>query len=440
MTMDEWQRIAEAMRVVWRVYRAELLREPDPDCSGWVAEIATGHMTEAQMVEAIRLTGEWAAVHAPKPEPVPVPQPSLRGRLRVEGRRLVGADGQPFAWRGVTGFRLLELTSSGRIAEATWFLEWARQTGFNVVRVLGMCKGMFSLSPTFGAYSLGELLDLAAAHGLYLHVTALADTASYPDLDYGAHVEALGSVCAQHENVALLEASNEPYHGSQASAVHDVANLQRWAARVPQGVLVALGASAEDESREMDDAPVIVAHLDRGRDPWNMARRVRELETLSADSGRYVINSEPIGAAETDQPGRRSADPAIHAAFGALSRIFGVGSTFHCEAGLQAVVPGPVQQACAAAFIAGTRIVPDDVALEFRNARWPDSPVKDARFAEGPPKPDTCVRAYSGISGNAGVLALVGVSGDPGVVYGGGWQPGRVVLELPGLRVLELRR
>jgi len=125
-----------------------------------------------------------------------------------------------------------------------------------------------------------------------------------------------------------------------------------------------------------------------------------------------------------NEPGRRNANPSIHFTLGALSRVFqGSAGTFHLEAGLHCTIPGPVQQACAEAFIAGTRIVPDDVTLRFYNAGWQDSPVVSARFAEGEPKPNACVRAYSGVWGNQGVVVALGVIGDPGIVYG---QAGRV--------------
>jgi hypothetical protein len=204
---------------------------------------------------------------------------------------------------------------------------------------------------------------------------------------------------------------------------------------------VALGPTADDESdayaASMD---AVTAHLDRGRDPWNMVRRVRELENVSAVSRKPVINSEPIGFDETERQGSRLTSPAIAAAFGVLSRIFGIPTTLHSTAGLHCAIPGPVTTACAEAFIAGTRIVPDAAILTFQNAGWPTSPVRSARFADGAPKPNSCVRAYSGVNGNTGVLALLGVQGDPGIEMQQGWSLGPLVAEWSELRVYQISR
>ena len=65
---------------------------------------------------------------------------------------------------------------------------------------------------------------------------------------------------------------------------------------------------------------------------------------LSRRTGKFVVDSEPIGAAEVPQPSRRDNEPAAFFAQGLLARIFDVGTTFHCEDCLVARVPGPVQQ------------------------------------------------------------------------------------------------
>lgn len=376
--------------------------------------------------------------------PPPAP-PVVRGRLRVDGRRMVYPDGSTFVWRGATAFLLTEQVATGRAGDARAFARWAHGTGFSIVRVLVMLPGGWTdgheLTPEDGLAALPQLLRLLEAEDIYAHVTALANTASLPNsADLGGYVEQAGRICAQFVACGLLEVANEPYHPTQRRDVHDVATLERWAKRVPQGVPVALGPSADDESREMAGAPVTTVHLDRGRDPWNMVRRIRELETLSADTGRFVVNSEPIGAAEADEPGRRIANASIHAAFGVLSRVFGVGSTWHSESGLRAQLPGPVQQAAADAFIAGSRVVFDATMLSFRNAGWPGAPILRARWAEGPPRTDATVRAYSGIAGDSGVLVLLGVRGNPGVEIGNGWSLGPSIAEWPELRVSGIRR
>jgi len=366
----------------------------------------------------------------------------------VSGRLIQYPDGSPFVWRGATGFLVTEQVIRSREDEARSFLRWASQTGFNVVRALAMLPGGWedghAFAPQEGLAALPRVFELAREAGLYVHLTVLNNTAKLPAVDLGAIVEAAGKACAAVENCALLEVANEPYHGVQRSDVHDAAVLAGWARKVPAGVLVALGPAQGDESSEMAAGQVVTVHLGRSRDRWNMVRRVREIEHLSAAVGKPVINSEPDGFAEVDCVPRqvgcytRQTDPALAYAFGALGRVFSVGSTFHFEDGLRGRIPGPVQQAAAAAFIAGTRVVPDATALAFRDAGWPGSPVARFRAAEGAPSDNAAVRAYSGVAGDTGVLVLLGVRGDPGVEMGSGWQIGRVVSEWPELRVVRL--
>jgi hypothetical protein len=226
--------------------------------------------------------------------------------------------------------------------------------------------------------------------------------------------------------------ANEPYHSTQASQLHNPSNLLRLGrqAQVP----FALGAAESDESEEMSGGSFITAHLDRGRDKWNQVRRVRELEMLSEKGGKPVLNNEPIGAAEVSLPGRRESDPAFFFCLGALNRTSEVGGVFHSDAGLNGLQPGPVQQACADAFVAGSRTIPVEDRLKFKNAGWADSPVAGARFEQ------TVVRAYSGVSGSRAWTTLVGLSGDPGLRLQHGWGVVGELARHPGVSVLELKR
>ncbi|MCX6551186.1 MAG: carboxypeptidase-like regulatory domain-containing protein [Acidobacteria bacterium] len=375
----------------------------------------------------------------------PDPPRQVRGQLTAQYRALTYPDGSRFIWRGITAFGLNAMVSSGHEAEAVAWMTAARASGFSVVRVLVMLpQGWFTwdadFTPDDGLAALPRTLARAREADLYVHVTVLANTAAIPDADFASYIERAGVICATTDNCAVVEAANEPYHASQADPVHDPVHLAAWVARVPAPIPTALGTPANDgDGATMAAGSTITIHLDRGRDRWNRVRRVRELETTSAATGRYVIDSEPMGADETEQPGRRDTDPAAFFGQGALSRIFAVGSTFHCEACLQTVPLGPVQRACAEAFLDGTRIVPDDVTLTFQNAGWSASPVKAFRVGDPALVPNTAVRAYSGLSSTHNVLALVGVAGDPGVEWHGGWRPAGMLTDRDALQIWTLR-
>src|SRR5688500_9808400 len=59
----------------------------------------------------------------------------MRGRLQAQGRALTYPDGQRFRWAFATGFQLVHYVATGSTQTATDFLKWARNTGFNGVRV-----------------------------------------------------------------------------------------------------------------------------------------------------------------------------------------------------------------------------------------------------------------------------------------------------------------
>ena len=155
--------------------------------------------------------------------------------------------------------------------------------------------------------------------------------------------------------------------------------------------VVLYGAGPDDESLEYAGREANAAHLDRGRDPWNMVRRVREIYGLSEQNSLPSTNQEPIGAGEVDEPGSRLSDPAIFLTMGALGRLFDVLSIFHSDDGLQSTRLGPVQLSCAQAFGRGFRAWPTADELQYRNAGHSGSPVKTANF-------DKVIRVYSGVA------------------------------------------
>lgn len=359
---------------------------------------------------------------------VPVlPRAPPTPRLIRSGRRLL-RDGVPFVWRGVTAFQLLDHYADGRVDEARAFMDWAAATGFTVLRVLTVLQASwFDLPPLQGVQALLPLLDDAAQRGLYVELVALAGTVNWSREDLEAQVTAIGAFAELRSNT-LVELANENAHPSQHDDLTEPDYLRSLRARIPAGVPVSLGSNCcgqPDEGETLyPGGDYVTVHLDRSRDDWNLVRRVRELEALSADCACYVVNDEPIGAAEIDQPGRRIADPDIHFTFGALARIFQVGTTFHCEDCLFARVPGPVQQTAAAATIAGTRIVPDTVTLTYKNAgpAWPDSPVAAFTVAGQFGDSHSAIRVYSGV-GSTTVTVALGVTGDPGIAWRGNWHP-----------------
>jgi len=279
------------------------------------------------------------------------------GRLHARGTDIVCGDGRRFQWRGVTAFALLEQIAHGRGAEADAYMRWASATGFNLVRVLAMADVLFGLSPDEGRRHMATLFRMAGDRGLYVEIVALADTARHrmtPE-ELREQTAAVGELAAGHSN-AVVQIANEHYHPTQVRELHDPAVFGGLARLIPAQVLYTASASADDTAVQPQGA-YITRHLSRSGTPARMLERVPLLGRLALDAGRPVVNGEPIGAAEREQPGRRLADPGFFRDLARRTSDAGLaGGTFHCEDGLHARVPGPVQQACARAWVQGASV------------------------------------------------------------------------------------
>jgi hypothetical protein len=257
----------------------------------------------------------------------------------------------------VTAFALLEQIAHGRRGDADAYMRWAQATGFNLVRVLAMADVLFKLPADEGLRHMPALFEMAARRGLYVEIVALADTASYRmDLaGLRGQTAAVGRLAAGHPN-AVVQLANEHYHPTQSRELHAAAVLAELGRLIPPNVLHTESASAEEEA----DAPLgqyITRHLSRSGSPAEMLGRLQLLGRLAVRMGRPVVNDEPIGAAERDQPGRRLSDPGFFRELASRTLAAGLaGGTFHCEDCLHARIPGPIQQACARAWVQGASV------------------------------------------------------------------------------------
>jgi len=283
--------------------------------------------------------------------------PAQCGRLSARGTSIVCRDGSRFQWRGVTAFALLEQIAHGRRADADAYMRWASETGFNLVRVLAMSDVLFKLTPDDGRRNMTTLFRMAGERGLYVEIVALADSEPVgmtgPSLR--AQVAEVGKIAAGHAN-AVMQVANEHYHPTQSRELHDPAVLGELGRLIPPQVLHTESAAADDTATEPQGA-YITRHLSRSGSPAQMLERVQLLGRLASKTGKPVVNGEPIGAAEKDDPGRRLSDPGFFRDLARQTSAAGLaGGTFHCEDGLLARVPGPVQQACARAWVQGASV------------------------------------------------------------------------------------
>jgi hypothetical protein len=302
--------------------------------------------------------------------------------LRVDGRVFRSEHGR-FEWRGISAFRLVEMVARRREGEAIAFLDWASKQELTVVRVFVMARHLFSLTPAEGLAALPRLLELANARGLHVEVVAFADTAQIRT-DLEVHLKAVAAIAARHPN-AILEIANEPGHPTQDVRLHNPAFLKQLAALVPKPMPVALGSA--EYSADYASGDFVTYHFPR-KSGWGHVFELARGAALIEHWRKPLINDEPIGAAAKTVDGRRDSDPRHFRGAAALTRLTGMGATFHYEGGLQARIPSGRELECFVAWRAGLGMV--------------DGLPEDGAFLEG-----SAVGAIGDVSGAGAAFARV---------------------------------
>ena len=344
------------------------------------------------------------------------PQP-LR-HLQVTGSVFRTSSGEAFAWRGISAFRLTELVAHRRREEAAAFLDWAASRQLSVVRVFTMASHLFKLTPQDGVRALPELLGMAAARGLHVEIVALADTAALTtdSIDIGAHVKAVGAIAARHPN-ALLEIANEPSHATQARTIHDPQELRRLASLVPAPVPVSLGSAEENEAFAAGEYATFHFPRSHGSSGWGHVLALARGAALVSAWNKPVVSDEPIGAAPAVIPGRRDSDPDRFRAAALLSRLAGIGATFHYEQGLHAKIPTDQEARCFEAWNEAWTLLPSSLEQQgtFREAGRPGAAV--ASF-----DPKTAEAVFERQVGATAYVLVVNATGEPVVRWADGWR------------------
>ncbi len=358
--------------------------------------------------------------------------PRLEKHLRVSGTLFATADHRPFQWRGITAFRLLEYVARGRELDVERFLSWAENQRLTVIRVLAMGQGFMNLTAEDGRRALPRLLELAAAHRLHVEVVALAGTRDAP-LDLDHQLEEIGRIALDHDNT-LIEVANEPAHPSQMDEVHKPQVLVRLRSRVPRNIPVALGLVEGLDRRSAGDYITWHSPRDDRNGGWGHVLALAQGPELLRQWNKPVVSDEPIGAGPASEPGRRDDSPARFRAASVLTRLAGLGSTFHYEGGLQATIPTGRELECFNAWNEAWMLLPMDVERSgvFRIAGTIDAAV-------GGYSADKALAVFERQRGNLVWVAVINPSEGFAMRWATGWNP-QQTRRLDGVWLITARR
>jgi hypothetical protein len=320
----------------------------------------------------------------------------------------------------------------GQDADVERYLSWAESQRLTVIRVLAMGQGFMSLSAADGRIALPRLLVAAARHKLHVEIVALAGTRDV-SVDLDAHLTTIGEIASQHGN-AVIEIANEPGHPSQAADVHRPEVLARLRSRVPSTVPVALGLVEGLDPRSAGDYVTWHSPRDDRFDGWGHVLALAEGSALISKWMRPVISDEPIGAGDKFEAGRRDDEPARFRAAAVVTRLAGLGATFHYEGGLQALVPTGRQLESFKAWNEAWTLLPADVERSgaFRRAGDPEAAIFDFRR-------DKALAVFERQRGNNAWVAIINPAEGFAMQWAAGWIPGQA-RRLSGVWMVTARR
>lgn len=335
-------------RDIWRV---ELRRDIDPaGLEGCIQQARAGG-TKDSIVATVRASAEYREVQArPVVVPPPVPVAVSLPPLTTDGPIFLSG-GQPWRWRGVSAFALLDRFAKGQDISDTL----SAYQGYNLLRVWPYVPAKDWGAAAWDAPApdvVVAFLTRVEQAGFYVEITLLLD-------DDPARIEPakrlIAALAAAHPNNLVLEASNEPI---THKAINTAALKDSLAA---SGFLYSSG-DYEDVRRWYGRYAGV--HTKRQKDWPRYSHDLWEWFNGAGPEFSWAGAHAPIVADEPPKPndipqGMTEAD--VLAYFGGAS-VLGAGATWHCETGKFGKPPVGGEITLAAAALRALTAFPADAA------------------------------------------------------------------------------
>jgi len=361
--------------------------------------IGSGQTGMARLVKECNSTPIPIPPIPPIEPPTPVPSIS---EVRVDGLVFRNKDNSIFPYRGVSAFLLLRRLLEGDVAGVKSYCDYWSKLGYTVLRVFSQVN--WTGSPGPGLYpidyssnywaTVDKLFTIAA--GYNLHVEFVHHTFAY-DLDAMAQWSAsCTKATVLHKNVFEEIANEPPRNGIDISALLGKINTSLF--KNPW-------STGQYDPTTLPAGTYCTPHTPRDNEWPRKAKNLLEYRQGGGPEAptdpamqRPIVADEPMGAGEVDIPGRRSTNKLDFYTYAALSQLYGAGSTFHHEDGLNANLPGPIQAECASFFAKGAQAIWTDAQLgQYTRVGLSSSPIEE----------DDTLRTYGMILGKLAIFVRV---------------------------------
>lgn len=361
----------------------------------------------------------------------PVWDANQEGALTSQGPVFLN-HGEPHRWLGCTAFMLPLRHADGEDVDD--FLDWAVMTGFNVLRCF------------FGMYYVPQQIQKMPRLLTPAQTKAFLEKAASRHVRVEWTVGDLQMLITDDDPTKRLAKVRDWYDG-QINVLKDFTELvtaetvnewfkngvdPKFIGRFGYGILQTSGNYGPPCEPRLDYG---TTHTPRDEE-W--PRKGKELYDLyngfdpDLPGGVRIpwVSDEPMGADETSK-GNRSNVPNDFFDDAAVCALMGAGGTFHCQDGIYGRVPGPVQQQCGDAYVAGSRSVPLDAALgQYTRGGLADSPLEhDDNLA---------LRTFARLQGDRATAVVVRPTAAWKAVPRNGWQI--ISVAGPDDRVIHLAR
>lgn len=274
------------------------------------------------------------------------------GGITVDGKVFRDDQGNMWSWRGVSLFLLQARMMRGENILPE--IAWMDSIGANVARVFGRVPVPgWEDQPDYHtpedrpefAKELHAFFTFMAGQNKRVEYVPIT---SNGDMNYMRRiVQQAFDIAADHPNV-FIEVANEPEAQGNIDTVGIMQGINT------RGVIYALGNyivnnQGDGGAGDMPRGHYITCHTDRGSEWPRKSHDALYYRDELGVGGCPVILDEPIGAAEVEVPGRRSATPDDFLAYFGSGRLWAAGSTYHCDKGVRGFAPNaqdsPVQLA-----------------------------------------------------------------------------------------------